>query len=350
MNVVNENVSLAQYTSLNSGGPADELLTVDNSHELLEYLQSTSSTDQITVLGYGTNSLISDEGIRGMTVVARGGDLHLEDDGTLLVADAGVWWDDVVRFAVDAGLWGTELMSGIPGAVGAAVVGNIAAYGQSVADSVESVKVYDRKIGSTIHLSDAGLEFQYRSSILPSKPEMIVLSASFRLSRMRHYELSYESALVYAKEHKMSFDTLEQSRALILAVRSSFGALYDWRMHDTEEHTAGSFFKNPLVSKEKALQIMSFDESGKSLAAIKAANQTHGGSVNRVSAAHVLLAAGYRRGQSWGDVRLHPSSVLKIENTGAAITQDIMNVALEIQQTVKEKLDVLLEPEVKYLQ
>jgi UDP-N-acetylmuramate dehydrogenase len=75
----------------------------------------------------------------------------------------------------------------------------------------------------------------------------------------------------------------------------------------------------------------------------------HGGAQKRVSAAHVLLAAGFQRGQTWGPVRLHPDHILKLENTGGATAQQIYNVAMEIVNTVKNKLAVDLVPEVRFL-
>ena len=78
-------------------------------------------------------------------------------------------------------------------------------------------------------------------------------------------------------------------------------------------------------------------------------NQVHGGAQMRVSAAHVLLAAGFSRGQTWGPVRLHPDHILKIENTGGATAQNIYDVAMEIQRTVLDKLSIELSPEVRFL-
>ena len=78
-------------------------------------------------------------------------------------------------------------------------------------------------------------------------------------------------------------------------------------------------------------------------------NQIHGGSSVRVSAAHVLLAAGFRRGQTWKNVRLHPDHILKIENIGQASAQEIYQVVQEIIGTVKDRLGIDLEPEVRFL-
>jgi UDP-N-acetylmuramate dehydrogenase len=104
-----------------------------------------------------------------------------------------------------------------------------------------------------------------------------------------------------------------------------------------------------MVDSETAERLMAYDETGKSAELLKQMNQVHGGDQKRVSAAHVLLAAGFERGQSWGPVRLHPDHILKVENTGGATAQNIYDVAGEIVRTVKDKLAIELTPEVRFL-
>ena len=113
--------------------------------------------------------------------------------------------------------------------------------------------------------------------------------------------------------------------------------------------TAGSFFKNPLVDESQVQMIVGHDESGVSRDQLLRQNVIHGGEKTRVSAAHVLLAAGFKRGQTWGRVRLHPDHILKIENTGGATAQEIHDAVQEIINTVHSRLGITLEPEVRFL-
>jgi UDP-N-acetylenolpyruvoylglucosamine reductase len=94
---------------------------------------------------------------------------------------------------------------------------------------------------------------------------------------------------------------------------------------------------------------MRFDETGKSPEQITKMNAVHGGDNLRVSAAHVLLAAGFKRGQTWGPVRLHPKNLLKIENTGGATARQIYDAAQLIINTVQNQLGISLEPEAQLL-
>ncbi len=151
-----------------------------------------------------------------------------------------------------------------------------------------------------------------------------------------------------AEELGSDIETLAGRRAAIIETRRRAGSLY----HPNDKHgqrTAGSFFKNPMVSTEKATMLASFDESGKTLERINEQNRIHGGDSHRASAAHVLLAAGFSRGQTWNHVRLHPDHVLKVETLPEATAQEVYEVAQEIITTVKHKLDITIVPEVRFL-
>lgn len=341
--LIRSQVSLAPYTSFKVGGPAEQFAECHTRDEFLAALQS--ATGDIRILGYGSNTLISDKGLPSLTIVYRGGGISF--DGVRAVVDGSAWWDDLVAQTVERNLWGIELTSGMPSSVAAAIIGNCAAYGQEASDRLVSIDVFDLSDRTAKTLQKNDCEFRYRQSSLQGSP-YIILSATFDFATEPTMELRYASALVIAEELKLNAASLADRRTIIMETRRRAGSLYD--PHDANAaRTAGSFFKNPVVSPEQAEKIASFDESGKALELIKQQNAIHGGSSSRVSAAHVLLAAGFHRGQAWGPVRLHPDHVLKIENTGGATAQQIYDVAQEIITTVKEKLGITLEVEVRFL-
>lgn len=338
--------SLAPYTSLRVGGDAEKLLLLKTRDEVIDLLSGLTESEPVWFLGYGTNSLVSDEGLPGTTVVWRGGEIW--QDATEIVVDAGVWWDDVVKYAIEQDLWGFELMSEIPSSVGGAVFGNIAAYGQQVSDTLLWVEVFDRKTGQTSRLDASDVEFAYRESSLQTQPHRVILQAAFKLSKTPLHKLKYDSALSIAHELGVSIDSLEGVRRAIVETRSRAGSIYH-PDNPRSEHTAGSFFKNPLVTPEQAMELAKFDESGKALKRVAEQNRIHGGSDRRASAAHVLLAAGFSRGQTWDKVRLHPQHVLKLETLEGATSAEVYAVAQEIIQTVKSKLDITITPEARFL-
>jgi UDP-N-acetylmuramate dehydrogenase len=250
---------------------------------------------------------------------------------------------------MSAGWWGLEFTSGIPGNAGAAVAGNIAAYGQSVADTLVQARLFNLQDGSIVTWQQPDFEFGYRASALHKElnRQLIVIDADFRLSGQPTTKLEYSSALKVAGELGLAADDLAQRRQIIMEARKRSDAL----LTDIAAgpFTAGSFFKNPMVSPEKIDEIVAHEEFGLSRQQIVTQNQVHGQTSVRVSAAHVLLAAGFQRGQTWGQVRLHPNHILKLENTGQASAREIYQVAQEIIKTVREKLGIDLEPEVRFL-
>ncbi len=340
-----KNVSLKKYSSFHCGGMAENLVECESTEEIEQAVRQNLHT-KLTILGYGTNVLISDKGLSGTTLVTKGGKLHCED--TLLVVDAGTWWGDVVEASIDNGLWGLELMSGIPSSVGGAINGNIAAYGQQIADTLEWVEVIATDSQKVFTIPSSELSFDYRYCSLSVRSHLVILRAGFKLSKIPTKSLEYGSALRIANELKLDTGKLDDRRSIILEARERAGSLYDPDAKDAS-YTAGSFFKNPVVPLEVAKKVIQFDETGKSADVLLKQNQIHGGSDHRVSAAHLLLAAGFKRGQAWGQVRLHPDHILKIENIGNAKSQEIYNVSRDIINSVYDKLNIHLEPEVKFL-
>ena len=349
---IEEHVALAPYTTLAVGGPARYFVAVESIAELEEALSFARAHGLSTfVLGGGSNIVVSDHGFDGLVVKNEIGGMTFGETGTVR-AGAGVEGDKLVSASVARGLWGIESMSGIPGTVGAAIVGNIAAYGQAVSDTLQSVEIVDAASGGAAierrAVSSLGLRYRYsdfQNSTLESK---VILAATFQLSTSTTSELKYESALRVARELELNVGTLSQRRAVILEARRRAGSLLAGSGSE-QPHTAGSFFRNPVVSPELAERLIVQEEFGISGKGVLRQNLVHGGSASRVSAAHVLLAAGFARGQTWGRVRLHPQHILKVENLGGATAQDIYEVTHTIVATVEHSLGVTLEPEVRFI-
>lgn len=338
------NVQLADYTSLRVGGPAELLLLPQNYDENLSALRQANSP--IWRLGFGCNVLVSDLGLNGTTIVWRQGEITV--NGNEVIADGGVWWDDVVTTAMRYGLWGLELLSEIPSSVGGAVYGNIAAYGQQVSDTLAWVEVFDNTSQEVTRLPASQFAFNYRSSSFQQQPNLTILRVAFNLKTEPTHELRYDSAVSIAQELGADISSLEGRRQTVVETRRRAGSIYHPDDSDAER-SAGSFFKNPMVSTEQAKELARFDESGKTLERIENQNQIHGGDSHRASASHVLLAAGFQRGQKWGPVSLHQNHVLKIITHEGATATQVYAVVNEIINTVKEKLNIDLEPEVKFL-
>lgn len=345
---VAHNLPLSQFTSLKIGGSADRVVTLESEDRLKDVVQEFRRNGPVWVMGYGTNCLVSDKGLPGTVILNRSGRLD-KLAGKRFKADSGVSWDQFVSAVIDEGLWGIEFASGIPGGVGAAITGNVAAYGHKVADVFVDATILDPRDGSLKTWRDSELGFDYRSSALqlPENRNLIVIDATFELSNKPTGELEYQTALKTAEQLGLESDSLQNRRKIIMETRLRAGSL----LSDSQggPWTAGSFFKNPVVNEDQIQTVVEHDEAGINPEQLVRQSQIHTGSGARVSAAHVLLAAGFSRGQSWGNVRLHPDHILKIENTGKGTAREIYDVVQQILATVKEKLNIDLEPEVRFL-
>lgn len=173
-----EAVPLAPYCAYGVGGPA-EFLYVATSTNALVHAVTTARRERVpvTVLGRATNVIVADAGLSGLVVIARN-EAH-SIDGDVLRVEAGAELPGLVTELAEQGLAGLEFAGNIPGSVGGAVVGNAGAYGRSVSDVLESAHVLDGR--KERHLSSAELGFGYRTSMLKQHPELVVLSAVFRL-------------------------------------------------------------------------------------------------------------------------------------------------------------------------
>lgn len=344
---IDQNILLAPYTSFQVGGPAQYFALVNSTDSLLDVITNCNERP-IWLLGYGSNTLISDQGLPGLTIVLRGGDIEVKD--TLIVADAGVWWDDVVQAAINHELWGVECLSQVPGSLGAAIFINITAYGQSIGPLLQWVEVWDPELQAVRKIDRSEMTWDYKISIFqkPEHRDLIILRAAIRVSHTKTQELQYQKALDVAEELRLNVDNLSARREIIIEARKRAGSLWTPDYSNTTK-TVGSFFRNPMVSESQSEFIMNFDESGKTKEEVAKMNIIHGGSRKRVSAAHVMLAAGYKRGQSWTHVKLNDQNLLKLEALDGATAQELYDVAQEIIQTCQKKLGITLEPEARIL-
>lgn len=222
-----QNVPLAEFTSLKIGGPAENLITLDTGDDLAEILEQVT-VKPIWVLGFGTNCLISDKGLPGTVILNRAN--HIEElSPTRLKASSGTDWDEFVKFAIAKNLYGLEFTSGIPGGVGAAIVGNIAAYGQQIAETFVEATIYNPSDGSSKVWNNNDLDFAYRTSALQQAENhgLIVLDATFELNTSPTGDLEYESALRVAEELGVKPDTLANRRKIIMEARRRSASLYN---------------------------------------------------------------------------------------------------------------------------
>ena len=240
-------VSLARYTTFELGGPTRAFVEVHSEEELREALSLRMPT---FVLGGGSNLVVSDRGFDGLVIKIASRGIE-ERDGLLDVA-AGEPWEPFVERAVRDDLAGVECLSGIPGLVGATPIQNVGAYGQEVAQTIDSVRTVHALTGEVRERRAAECGFQYRHSLFKeSAQHEIVTRVRFRLVRgcapvLRYPEL--EKAMHGAPV------TLASVRDKVISLRRSKSMVLD--ASDPNRRSAGSFFMKPASNTRQSSTIM----------------------------------------------------------------------------------------------
>lgn len=180
------NEPLKRYTAWKIGGPADVLLEPRSAEELIEAVGTARENGvPVTILGGGTNVLVLDGGIRGLTIRLARSLTNVEIEGTGVVADAGVLYPALANATAAKGLEGIEFATGIPGTVGGAVYMNAGAYGGETREVLDWADVYKPEGtdggGEVVRMANADLGFRYRGSVLHERPRWIVLRAGYTL-------------------------------------------------------------------------------------------------------------------------------------------------------------------------
>lgn len=172
---------LRRYTAWKIGGPADALIEPKSVGDLTGAVQIARDHDvPVTVLGGGTNVLVRDGGIRGLTIRLAKSLTNIEFDGNRVFADAGVLYPVLANTTAGRGLAGLQFATGIPGTVGGAVYMNAGAYGSETVEVLDWADVF--RDGEVVRMSNRDLGLAYRKSLLHEHPDWIVLRAAYTLS------------------------------------------------------------------------------------------------------------------------------------------------------------------------
>jgi UDP-N-acetylmuramate dehydrogenase len=338
-----ENVPLAPQTTLQVGGPARFFVQADSPQEVQEAIAFARSRKlELFVLGGGSNLVIADSGWPGLVlkIAIPGIDQRKGHDGKILFeVGAGESWDGIVRGCVAANCAGIECLSGIPGSVGGTPVQNVGAYGQEVSDTIESVQVFDLRDNQVRELCAEACGFAYRTSIFNTseRGRFVVLRVTYALTPGGAPSLEYADL-------KRHFEgkpdpTLAEVREAVRQIRARKGMLIV--EGDPDCRSAGSFFKNPVLSVEQHedLQHRAAAE-GLSVPSYPALERNR-----KVSAAWFVEHAGFARGYTLAHAGISSKHALAIVNRGGATAAEILALKDQIQNRVEEIWGIHLQPE-----
>ena len=337
--VVQENVPLADFTTLKIGGEARYFVQACDEVEVHGALEFAEQNDlNVFILGGGSNVLIADEGFDGLVlqIVLKGISVSREKDNIFFVeAQAGEDWDEFVKFCVEKNLQGVECLSGIPGFIGGTPVQNVGAYGQEVSETIVSVKVLERASGKIFELTSRECGFAYRTSIFNTtkKNQFVVLAVTFALKPNGKPKIVYKDLQKYFGEKK---PTLQETRKAVLEIRRAKSMVID--REDVNSRSAGSFFKNPIVETERFEEIC--EKFGGSIPSYSIDKNTV-----KIPAAWLIEHSGFQKGYRKENVGISTRHTLAIVNLGNASANDVFAFKNEIQEKVREHFGIMLIPE-----
>ncbi len=318
------------------GGTAKYFITCESPEDIkeaLEFIQK-NNIQKVFILGLGSNLIFTDEYFDGAvicisskrhpeqsegsqldsSVSPQNDSIKMTEDG-LVESFTGEVLDDVIKFALDHSLIGLEWAGGLPGTVGAAVRGNVGAFGGEIKDSLTTVDVldYSGEVPVFKTLNNEELQFVYRGSIVKTHKKMVVVGARFGLKKGTSEEVE-KAWEVYNKNKQFRIDR-----------------------HPLEFANCGSVFKN-LRNKEKIEKVLSIYPDLKD----NVEKKWYG----KVAVASLIEKLGFK-GYRIGDAQVSEKHALFIVNLGQAKTKEVLQIISDIQQKFQEKFGFSLEVEVE---
>lgn len=336
---VQEDIPLAPLTTMKVGGSARYFIEATTENQVAEAVALAKSNQwPLFVLGGGSNLVVADSGWSGLALkMGIGG---IENDGEIFEAGAGVDWDHVVAQAVEKDCAGIECLSGIPGSVGATPVQNVGAYGQEVSNTIESVRALDLAMNRVVTLSNRTCGFAYRTSIFNTteRRRYIILGVRFRLQAGGEPNLKYADLRKYFSTRSTRPSPAEVREA-VREIRHSKGMLIV--PGDGDSLSAGSFFKNPVLSEAKYKDLVERARSR----GLDVPNYPALAAQHKVSAAWLVEHSGFSKGYALGPARISSKHALALVNSGQASAADIVRLKEQIQTKVEECWGIALDPE-----
>ena len=334
-----ENVSLAGHTTFRLGGLARFFVEAAGETDVREAVEWANQHGlPLFVLGGGSNLLVPEEGFPGLVLrIAISG---VEQNGCHFDVGAGEPWDGLVSRTVEAGCAGMECLAGIPGSTGGTPVQNVGAYGQEVSETITSVRAFDRVGGTFLDLPHEACRFRYRASLFNTDEpgRYIVTRVSFALRSGGEPTLRYADLQRYFAGRSAP-PTLPEVAAAVREIRRGKGMVL--AEDDPDTHSAGSYFKNPVVGEGRLGEIA--EAAGTATEAVP--RYPAGEGRVKLSAAWLMERAGFGKGFQMGAAGLSTRHVLAVTNRGGATCADVLRLEKHIRAGVEEKFGIRLERE-----
>ena len=336
-----DNINLADYSTMNIGGVGSCLITTDDPSQDLKEMFSSDilASSQYHIVGEGSNSIFAGDFPDWCFICLDNKEITTIDEADTTIdisIRGGCSWDSLVEYAVLHNLHGIEMMSAIPGTVGAAPVQNIGAYGGEFADVCISVDVFDTQERKNQRFSKEDCDFGYRNSVFKENPgRYIVYSVTIRLEKKKAVTIpSYPGVAEYLEQHNITDPTLTDIRETITNIR--WGKL----PRPSELANCGSFFKNAIVSQEHCDRLLETHSDLKYF-------PVEDGLV-KIPTGHLIDSLGLK-GYRVGDMGIYEKHALIIVNYGNGTIPELLQLIRDIQEKVYKEYEISIEPEVNII-
>jgi len=332
-----QHVSLLPFNTFNIEVIADNFIEYDSVTDLQATLElGIVKSNKIIHIGGGSNLLFLKDfdGVVLHSAIKYIEKVRENVDSVYLKVGAGVVWDDFVAYCVENGWGGVENLSLIPGETGASAVQNIGAYSVEVQDVIVEVNAVEVASSDIRTFSNEECRYGYRESIFKTelKDSFIITSILFRLDKKPNFKLGYQH--LEEEVLKNGSVDLKNIRQTIIAIRES-------KLPDPNViGNAGSFFMNPVISKEHFLSL----QADYPQIPHYFVSETE----EKVPAGWLIDQCGWK-GKSVGNAGVHDKQALVLVNKGGATGAEVVQLAEQIQASVKARFGIELKPEVNYI-
>lgn len=333
---IHTNIPLKNFTTMRLGGEAKFMTEVRNNEELASICNDAKAKNiPFFVIGDGSNVIAHDEGYKGLIIRMRipGFDVIKDDnDSTTIKIGAGENWDEVVKRTVEMDLSGIEAMSAIPGTAGAGPIQNVGAYGQEIADTLQSLEAYDTKSDQIVTLSAADCNFAYRNSIFRSTDmgRYIITSITLKLLKTVPKPPFYASLQKYLDDFGIKEYSPKIIRDAVIQIRKS-------KLPDPKTvANSGSFFKNVIIDRWQLENLKKVDPN--------APVYDMGEGQFKIPSGWLIENAGLK-GKMLHGMRVYDKNAMVLVNESAKSYSDLAAAREEITLAVFNKFHIQIEQE-----
>ena len=334
---IQQGVDFGKLTTMKIRGKSHFFITVKNIEDFRSAVKFSKINNlPIFILGDGSNTIVKSQNFEGVVIKneIKGFEKIFENDESIeFCISSGENWHNFVNSAVLKGLSGCEAMAMIPGTVGALPIQNVGAYGQEIADILKSVEVFEISTGKIKTLLKSECGFAYRDSIFKNdaKGKYFIVSVNLKLSKsqpeMPEYKVLNEKLENIGKNEENL--TVKDVMDAVVEIRSK-------KLPDPEEiPNSGSFFKNVIISKEKAAEIRKKYQNVPLFEV---------GEKYKIATGWLIEQAGLK-GKEFFGIKVHPENALVLTNISAKNYDELAKARKMIQDSVFERFGLKIEQE-----